>query len=785
VWLIAFAAVDGHRMLMAETILENEVVEPSAGASAEQTGESQAKSSRQSSTETRVAEISSLLHALEEVAGGNGLAAIKETPAPRPAAKHENRLVQVRLGMASSLFAALRQKHFQSAEHSLRVALGCSSWALYAGLDDESRDVVELAALLHDIGKIGVPDAILTKPSRLTADEEVVVRQQCEVGSVILAECCGSERVLDSVRYSHNRFDGNNSDGSRVGEAIPLEARMIAIVDAFDSMTTDQVYRQAWSRDRAMQELFEYAGTQFDPQLVKQFQEVLSQQQDVLSNRVAARWLNDLMHRQDSLPWQAVHEVSATNGEHKHAKSTQAKGGRSLFEQKLIDTMHDGVVFVDTQAKITMWNKGAEQITGISRGAATGRTFAPSLLEMCNHGNRRIHDGSCPVARALRTNSQIRQRLLILGRQGNLVPIDLHAIPVVGADGTTQGATVLLHDAQPEATLEERCEALHAEVTRDPLTKVANRAEFDRMQALFIEAHEQATQPCSLIMVDIDHFKSINDNFGHQVGDEAIITVAALLTTMCRAGDLVARYGGEEFAVLCADCNNAGAARRAEEIRKKLAETVFEALGTRRLTASFGVTELQAGDNSETMLRRADRALLMAKGQGRNQVVQLGNGMEKQAAKRRWWWFGALVAQPVIETELTTAVPIDIAIAKLRGFVSDHQAKIISTHENSVELEISSEKVSYDRRKNDRNVDFRIELEFSERRESRVNNAGFAAGEYASTHIDVKIRPRRSSNRRRGDIADRARLILQSVKAYLMAKDSTEREAEAAALGKA
>jgi diguanylate cyclase (GGDEF)-like protein len=331
--------------------------------------------------------------------------------------------------------------------------------------------------------------------------------------------------------------------------------------------------------------------------------------------------------------------------------------------------------------------------------------------------------------------------------------------------------------------LEERCEALHAEVTRDPLTKVANRAEFDRMQALFIEAHEQAKQPCSLIMVDIDHFKSINDTFGHQAGDEAIITVATLLTTMCRAGDLVARYGGEEFAVLCADCNNADAARRAEEIRRKISETPHSCLSNRRITASFGVTELQAGDNSETMLRRADRALLMAKEQGRNQVVQLGNGMEKQQPTRRWWWFGGLTAQPVIEAELTTAVPIDIAIAKLRGFVSDHQAKVIKTHENSVELEISSEKVSYDRRKGDRNVDFRVELEFTERREERRNNTGLAAGEYASTHIDVKIRPRRSAKRRRGDIADRARLILQSVKAYLMAKDIAERDAEAMAVG--
>lgn len=734
--------------------------------------EAQAKSPRLTSTESRVAEISTLLRALEDVAGGSGLVKRNEDAKPHPTARHENKLVQVRLGMASGLFTALRQKHPQTAEHSLRVSLGCSSWALYAGLDEATRDIIEVAALLHDIGKIGVPDSILTKSSRLTPEEESLVRKQCRQGSSIVAECCGSTEVLHAIMHSTSRFDGGDDDQAIRGEGIPLAARMIAIVDAFDSMTTDQVYRDAWSRDRALQELFEHSGTQFDSVLVKQFQEVLSEHHDVLTERVATRWLNELNNTQDELPWDAVQDADSPVPTKRSSASENS--GLSLFEQKLIEAIRDGVVFVDVQAKITLWNKGAEQITGISRGAATGRTFAPSLLEMCSHGKRRIHDGSCPVARVLRTSSQIRQRLMILGRQGKLVPIDLHAIPVIGRDGAILGATILLHDAQSEATLEEKCEALHAEVTRDPLTKVANRAEFDRMQALFIEAHEQAHHPCSLIMIDIDHFKSINDTHGHQAGDEAIITVASLLSSMCRTGDLVARYGGEEFAVLCADCNNAHAARRAEEIRRKLAETSHSQLGDKKITASFGVTELQAGDNSETMLRRADRALLMAKEQGRNQVVQLGNGMEKQPTKKKWWWLGRFSGKPVIETSLSTAVPIDIAIAKLRGFVSDHQAKIVSTKENRVELEISSSKVSCDRRRGDRNIDYRIELEFSEQRVMRTNNLGFAAGEYTSTNIEVAVRPRRTSNRRSGDVADRAQMILQSVKAYLMAKEEHE-----------
>ena len=152
--------------------------------------------------------------------------------------------------------------------------------------------------------------------------------------------------------------------------------------------------------------------------------------------------------------------------------------------------------------------------------------------------------------------------------------------------------------------------------------------------------------------------------------------------------------------------------------------------------------------------------------------------MEKVIKKNSWWKFASLRTQPVVENTLTSAVPIDIAIEKLRGFVSDHQAKIISTKENSVELEVSSEKVSYDRRKADQHVTFRVELQFSEIRVERSNNLGFASGEYAHTKVELKIRPKRAKKRRKADMAERARLIQQSIKAYLMAKDSDEVKAE-------
>jgi diguanylate cyclase (GGDEF)-like protein/PAS domain S-box-containing protein len=349
--------------------------------------------------------------------------------------------------------------------------------------------------------------------------------------------------------------------------------------------------------------LFEFAGSQFDPELVRQYQALFSQDQNLLTEKLARRWLHRLPKEGHAVPWNVV--------EYERAEGV-ADPAPSLFEKKLIDNMHDGVVFVDSQSTILLWNTGVERLTGVSSAAACGRTLLPSIMDMCNGRDLRIANNDCPVAHAIATGVQWLGRISVMGRQGRHVAVDLHAIPVRSNDGAVHGATVLLHDVSSETSLEEKCQALHAQVAKDPMTQVANRAEFDRMLNNFVAAHQESNLPCSLIMSDLDHFKAINDTHGHQAGDKAIITFASLLKSMCRSGDLVARYGGEEFAILCADCTNASAARKAESIRQALAMVKHANLGNAAFTASFGVTELQTGDTPETMLRRADRELLQA-----------------------------------------------------------------------------------------------------------------------------------------------------------------------------
>jgi diguanylate cyclase (GGDEF)-like protein/PAS domain S-box-containing protein len=621
----------------------------------------------------------------------------------------ESQLIQVRLGIASSLFAALRAKHAPTAHHSLRVALGCSAWGAMLGLSDAQRDELEVASLLHDIGKIGVPDHILLKPAPLTADEYHIVERHRQVGADILRSCCTSANVMQIVQYAGAWYDGSREGHELEGDEIPHGSRLVAIVDAFDAMTSDQVYRRALSHERALAELFEHAGTQFDPRLVQEFCGYVNADQVKLQSTIARRWLKDLRQTEgDGSMW----KLSSNRPSSAAAKS------ENLFYRKLLESMHDAVLFIDSSMKIVLWNRAAERLTGIPSASVEHKLWTPTLVNLRDEKAKLLGEDECPVIQAIKTGVQTLRRLSVMGRAGQRIDIDAHLVPIHGKSGVTHGAAVLLHDASSQITLEQRIQSLHEQATRDPLTQVANRAEFDRIMANCVESHLERRIPCSLILCDIDHFKRINDTFGHQPGDEVLVTFAALLRRHCRSGDLVARYGGEEFVMLCADCDNATATRRAEELRLEIAEFPMAAIDGKCISASFGVTEVQSGDTPETMLRRADRALYQAKSNGRNTVVQLGSGIAggEVTTKRSGWFSWLLPPAPdmVLERTLATSVPFNVVIEKMKGFVADHHAQIDSITENYLVLRLEGDHGPSSRRVTDRPVPFVIEMRFEE-----------------------------------------------------------------------
>ncbi len=708
------------------------------------------------SAEHWMAELGSLLRELESVAGTQPI-----VPAVF-GAETDNQLVQVRLGIASSLFAALQCKHPPTAGHSLRVALTCSAWATHLGLEEAARDHLEIAALLHDVGMIGTPDAILAKPLPLSPAEAAVVARSRQMSLEILRHSCSTPEILEMIEHVGAWYDGSHDRSAAAGTDIPLGARMIAVAEAFDSMTTDHVFRPAMPHERAMSEIFDCAGTQFDPELVRRFADFRTADRCAIHDAVAWRWLRSLDPDLVNSYW----ELNCV------PSSPRPFDAEAMFQAKLLENMYDAVVFIDAGGVVTLWNRGAERLTGIPSDGMRQRRWHPELLQMTDEKRQPVSEADCPVTCAIRSGVQSLRRLTIAGRNDRPVAVDSHTIPVMRGDGATLGAILLFHDASSETTLEQRCQSLHEKATQDPLTQVANRAEFDRVHEMFVAAHQQQGMPCSLIIMDLDRFKRVNDTYGHQAGDQAIICLATLLKSACRPGDLVARYGGEEFVMLCADCDNATAARRAEQLRKALSQISQPAMDGHALTASFGVTEVQPGDTPETMLRRADRALLTAKSQGRNQVVQLGSGAAAESPHSQQGPLGGAGESNacLVCRTLVTPVPIRMAIEKLRGFVADHEARIVKTDADRVELEIADQNTGRARRLTDRPMAFRLELHFSEQRPQRVGATGSTEG-VTRTQIRVRVTPSRTRDRRRQDVLERARDVLASFRSYLMATE--------------
>ena len=180
-------------------------------------------------------------------------------------------LQQLVIGMLRALTSSIDAKDPYTCGHSERVAWIASRIAEAAGLDEQRISRVHLAGLLHDVGKIGVPEAVLTKPGRLTKAEFAVMRKHPEIGARILSGIKQMQDLVPGVLYHHERMDGHGYPEGLAGDDIPLFGRIIGLADCFDAMTSNRTYRRALPLEVTLTEIRRYAGTQFDPQLAEAF----------------------------------------------------------------------------------------------------------------------------------------------------------------------------------------------------------------------------------------------------------------------------------------------------------------------------------------------------------------------------------------------------------------------------------------------------------------------------------------------------------------------------------
>lgn len=203
----------------------------------------------------------------------------------------------------------------------------------------------------------------------------------------------------------------------------------------------------------------------------------------------------------------------------------------------------------------------------------------------------------------------------VVTKSGETVWMDTVVSPYVDENGEIVSYTAIFHDI----TDKKRIELLSV---TDNLTKLFNRQKFDEVfTVMLMRRHWKDGHSFGLVIVDVDHFKKVNDSHGHQAGDTVLVAVADTLAKTIRTGDIVARWGGEEFVVLLPDVDIQKACFAAEKLRRAIEELDVPAVG--KVTASFGVTVYTENDTQESMMHRSDTALYRAKEIGRNRVESL------------------------------------------------------------------------------------------------------------------------------------------------------------------
>ena len=179
--------------------------------------------------------------------------------------------------MLSTLSRAIEARDAYTRGHSARVTELALAVARRLGWSEERLASLRVGGPLHDIGKLGVSRDLLGKTGRLDDDEFAQIREHPKIGAKILLRVAGFRQALPYVLYHHERWDGNGYPTGKAGEEIPVEARVLAVADAFDAMTSDRPYRRALTRGEALAEVERCAGTQFDPRIARVFLEVFSE----------------------------------------------------------------------------------------------------------------------------------------------------------------------------------------------------------------------------------------------------------------------------------------------------------------------------------------------------------------------------------------------------------------------------------------------------------------------------------------------------------------------------
>ncbi|MFA7405890.1 MAG: sensor domain-containing diguanylate cyclase [Pelobacteraceae bacterium] len=292
------------------------------------------------------------------------------------------------------------------------------------------------------------------------------------------------------------------------------------------------------------------------------------------------------------------------------------------FYREILDNLYDGIFFVDKEGCITYWNKGATSLTGYSAADVKGRNYCDIFQPLDKQGRHLCESGSCPIRRVFDVSTLTEVEAYICHKEGHLLPISIRIAPIREVGQQYVVAVEIHSSSSPRYAMRQRLEELQELAMHDPLTGIANRRFVEINLAARLEEFRRYGFDFSVLFIDADHFKIINDTHGHSIGDRILKMISATVANSLRSFDIIGRWGGEEFVVLLINTKKEDLYNLADRLRRLVEKSVLtlESGETLKITVSIGATAAQQGDTVDLLVERADKLMFESKRRGRNLV---------------------------------------------------------------------------------------------------------------------------------------------------------------------
>jgi diguanylate cyclase (GGDEF)-like protein/PAS domain S-box-containing protein len=296
---------------------------------------------------------------------------------------------------------------------------------------------------------------------------------------------------------------------------------------------------------------------------------------------------------------------------------------REDFYKNLLDNLYDGVYFLDNERKITYWNKGAERLTGYRAPEVVDCYCRDDILMHVDElGTKLCETNLCPAVKTLHDGLPREEEVFLHHKRGHRVPVSIRVAPILSPDGMIVGAVEVFSDNTTKVESKQAIEELRRIALLDSLTEVGNRRYAEMNLKFRLAEQDRYGWPFGVLFMDIDHFKKVNDRFGHDVGDDVLRMTAKTLSNSLRSFDLVCRWGGEEFIAIIINVDDGRLRSVSEKLRAMVEQSsITSDSETVEATISIGATVARPDDTVDGLVRRADQLMYESKDSGRNRIT--------------------------------------------------------------------------------------------------------------------------------------------------------------------